>query len=283
MKPDGTDSADTDQDELMARVIPLRRRAEKPPEPQPTDERHPSRDAPSRQARSVWDPPLGEPQLRRRQTPAAAAPGTPSAPSSPCSYRPRFWTRDHDCCRNSRRNRRRRIRARPCRVPTRPVRGRISVSRGPLAHRHANRRTAQRPEKCSVAADAASQFVGSQSATHTGHGEPCPSRQAEHAGCHPDDRDCPSHLPVKRRRAARSRDYPCSSAERLRVVRSAGHVRLEGVRDRALARIVDSDCHLVAKLSVASIASSMRRASRSMRLAVRSIVSIWADSAHEAR
>lgn len=79
MKPDGTDSADTDQDELIARVIPLRRRAETSRGSQPTDEYHPPRDPPSRQARSVWDPPLGEPQLRRRQTPAAAAPGTPSA------------------------------------------------------------------------------------------------------------------------------------------------------------------------------------------------------------
>ncbi len=70
---DGTDSADTNKDELFARIIPLRRRGAKPPEP-------PSSDAPDppEEEHSVWDPPTGEPLLRRR-APLDSAPDTASA------------------------------------------------------------------------------------------------------------------------------------------------------------------------------------------------------------
>lgn len=82
---DGTDSADTNKDELFARIIPLRRRGAKPPEP-------PSGDAPDPpEEHSVWDPPTGEPLLRRR-TPPDSAPGiastaTLSAPTARKSRR----------------------------------------------------------------------------------------------------------------------------------------------------------------------------------------------------
>ncbi len=71
---DGTDSADTDKDELFARIIPLRRRGAKPPEPR-------SVDVPDRpEEHSVWDPPTGEPELLRRKTPMPVPPSTAAAP-----------------------------------------------------------------------------------------------------------------------------------------------------------------------------------------------------------
>jgi hypothetical protein len=69
---DGTDSADANKDELFARIIPLRRRGAKPPAPR-------SGDVPDQpEEHSVWDPPTGEPLLRRR-VPLDAGPGTASA------------------------------------------------------------------------------------------------------------------------------------------------------------------------------------------------------------
>jgi hypothetical protein len=73
---DGTDSADTNKDELFARIIPLRRRGAKPPAPRSGDEPDPPEE------HSVWDPPTGEPPLRRR-VPLDGGPGTASAATLP--------------------------------------------------------------------------------------------------------------------------------------------------------------------------------------------------------
>jgi hypothetical protein len=84
MKPphDGTHSADTHKDELVARVIPLRRRAEKPQGQQLGDEPDLLQNPSPPQERSVWDPPTGKPTLRRRNTPATPAPVNTSAPTA---------------------------------------------------------------------------------------------------------------------------------------------------------------------------------------------------------